>query len=143
MYIAVVLAIILSIPTSMPHASKLSGVWVLEHDKSDFGMPIPPDQLILRVEQSDQGYGVWEIAVTREGRSLAYRHLDLGATPCTADFSSAVQIDSCWIDSGSGGDQERWRLTTTGDLVIARTARIGAHRVRQRLVLAATRQALE
>lgn len=142
MYIAAVLAIILSMPTPTQQSSKLTGVWILERGKSDLGV-VTPDRLILRVEQADQGYAVWEITVTPEGRSLAYRHLSLGATPCNADFSDAVRMDSCWIDSGSGGDQERWRLTVTGDLVIARTARIGEHRIRQRLVLAASREVLE
>lgn len=129
-----VLLMILSLPAPTGPASKLTGVWVLERDKSDLGTPVMPD-LVLRVEQADQGLAVWELTATPAGRSVTYRHLNLGATPCGSSL-----LGICWMDAPSG---ERWWLAASGDLVIARVASVGAQRVRQRLVLAASRQVVD
>ena len=132
---ALVLAIFLSLSTMAPSPCKLTGVWVLNRDQSDFGALDRPLNVLMRVEPGDEGLEIWEITTTLTDRHITHRHLNLHGTNCTELPTAARDTPSCWIEPDGGGTEENWQLSQTGELVIRRDVRIGYRTVPQRLVL--------
>jgi hypothetical protein len=134
MLAAVLLSLFLSIPSPTTD-SRITGVWVLNQQKSDWGETEAPDEVLLRIEQSDRSLAVWEISTTPTGRHIAYRQLLFDDTKCIGGSSRIVRHSGCGISARSPVDEERWGLSDSGELVVNREVRQGLHLVHQRLVL--------
>jgi hypothetical protein len=85
MLVAAPLSLFFSIPVPTSVDAKLTGMWVLNPDKSHWGGLPAPRHLVLKIEQLDSSLAVWEITKTPAGRDLFCRKMPLYGKRCTSD----------------------------------------------------------
>jgi len=50
----------------------LTGIWILNQVKSDWGGAWPPEQMALKIEQADRSLEIWGVTTVRAGRLLSF-----------------------------------------------------------------------
>jgi len=119
-------------------ASTLSGMWVLNPEKSELGRSSVPGQIIVRSEQSGRRLTIWRITTDSWGQHLTWRKyvLDRRSAPSNEVVRSIPGGIVLRIDSAPGmKTDEEWRVMPNGDLVIMRVVTKGFETLRERLVL--------
>jgi hypothetical protein len=118
--------------------SSLSGVWTLNQAKSDFGMVIAPEQLVVRLERTGGRLAMWRITTDLEGQHFVYREYSLdGNQQPLVDVARSTSSGIVFpIESNTGTRiDERWQVSKVGRLIIHRSIPDGPRTVHQRLVL--------
>jgi hypothetical protein len=129
------LSAFLSFATPQTTDPRLTGVWVLNQQKSDWGGLAAPGEVILRIEQTDQSVAIWEVATSGTGRRVSYRQIILKSEKCAGGVPQGISLSACFVTAQSAMAEERWELSQLGELIVDREARQGVHLVHQRLVL--------
>jgi len=126
------MSLFLSITTPKAADSRLTGVWVLNLQKSDWGGSVLPQEVTLRIEQADGSVSIWEVTTNTAGRHVSYRQLILKGAKCADGGPQAVNHSACFVTAQY---EERWELSQVGELIVDREAKQGSQLVHQRLVL--------
>ena len=129
MLAGVLLSLFLSIATPRTIDPKLTGVWVLSQQKSDWGGLTAPEEVILMIDQSDRSVAIWEITTSKAAREVSYRQIILNGEKCGEGSHRA-----CFVTAQSVAE-ERWELSEMGELIVDREMRQGSRLIHQRLVL--------
>jgi hypothetical protein len=138
------LAIMLSIPAPTRHPARLAGIWVSNPAKSDWGGAPLPRQLVLEVEQSERHLAILEITTAFPNRRISYRQVTLAGAGCAGDQDiRIVPGASCYTSANNAAAEERWEISTVGELIITRQESLGPKMVQQRIVLEPSAPATE
>jgi hypothetical protein len=130
MRVVSLVAIFLLAPSPGYPASNLSGIWTLNHTKSNFGKVIAPEQFVVRMERTDGRLATWRITTDPDGQHLVYRVYALEGKQRSTYASIVFPTES----TGGTRTSERWQVSK-GRLIVRRSIITGARTVHQRLVL--------
>jgi hypothetical protein len=140
MQIASLMVILLWMAGAGFSGSTLTGLWVLSHDKSNFGAAFAQQGMVLRIDPSDQGLTVLEITSDLRERHVAYRHVSLDGRDCQLREFHLTAGATCWVQPTSGETiDEKWAISDSGELIVERLVKMGARVIHQRLVLEPSR----
>jgi hypothetical protein len=145
MRIASFIAIFALTPWYGYSATSLSGIWVLNVKKSDFGLSDPPERLIVRLQQADTSLAIWQLTSDSQGLHVTNQKYDLvrRSDPLTKIVRSANRAVVLRLTAPGIRITERWRVLRTGNLIITRVTSADSRKERQRLVLEPTKSVLE
>jgi hypothetical protein len=137
MQVVAVISICLGLMGAGESRATFAGLWVMNQVKSDFGVVIPPQQIVIRVDPADQDLTVAEMITDHTTRRLAYRHVSLDGTDCQlAAVFRMTPAGTCRVLPTSGDTiNESWRISDLGELVIERVVMVRSQVIHQRIVL--------
>jgi hypothetical protein len=117
-------------------ASRLSGTWVLNSEKSDFGRSSLSGQIVVRTEQTGRRLTIWRITTDSHGQHLTRQEYNLDHKGAHSNVHSTPGGIALRINSTQGMRiDEEWHVTRAGELIITRVLTTSLKTVRQRLVL--------
>jgi hypothetical protein len=112
-------AILMFASTVEARASELSGLWVADLTRSDFGVAPRPDQVVLRIFQRGYHLEVTEVSHGPRGTTLVhFEYTSGGSGAATAATSPGVRVKTNLSRAGANLVLTRWVAGETASRII-------------------------